>query len=50
MTGSRFSEDQFIAVLKKQEAGAKTAGVARKHRISDAMQSAARRLNGQSSV
>ena len=33
-------------MLKKQEAGAKTADVARKHKISDAMQSEAKRLKG----
>ncbi len=45
MKRSRFAEGQIIAALKEQEAGAKTADMARKHRISDAMQSEARRLN-----
>ena len=36
MRPSRFSEEQIIAILKEQEAGAKTAEVCRKHGISDA--------------
>ena len=36
MKRSRFSEEQIIAVLKEQEAGAKTAEVCRRHGISDA--------------
>jgi putative transposase len=32
----RFTEEQIIAVLREQEAGAKTAEVCRKHGISDA--------------
>ena len=32
----RFSEEQIIAVLREQEAGAKTAELARKHGISEA--------------
>ena len=36
MRRSRFSEEQIIAILKEQEAGAKTADVCRKHGISDA--------------
>jgi len=35
MKRSRFSEEQIIAILKEQEAGAKTADVCRKHGISD---------------
>lgn len=36
MKRSRFSEEQIVAVLREQEAGAKTAEVCRKHGISDA--------------
>ncbi len=36
MKRKRFTEEQIIAVLKEHEAGAKTADLARKHRISDA--------------
>lgn len=36
MKQSRFSEEQIIAILREQEAGAKTADVCRKHGISDA--------------
>ena len=36
MKRSRFSEEQIIAILKEQEAGAKTVDVCRKHGISDA--------------
>jgi putative transposase len=32
----RFTEEQIIAVLREQEAGAKTADLARKHGISEA--------------
>ena len=32
----RFSEEQIIAVLREQEAGAKTADLARKHGVSEA--------------
>src|SRR6516225_11188689 len=36
MKRSRFSEEQIIALLREQEAGAKTVEVCRKHGISDA--------------
>jgi putative transposase len=36
MKRSRFSEEQIIAILKEQEAGAKTADVCCRHGISDA--------------
>jgi putative transposase len=36
MKQSRFSAEQIIAILREQEAGAKTADVCRKHGISDA--------------
>ncbi len=36
MKRSRFTEEQIIAILKEQEAGAKTADVCRRHGISDA--------------
>ena len=36
MKRSRFSEEQIIAILKEQEAGARTAEVCRRHGISDA--------------
>ena len=36
MRSSRFSEEQIIAILKEQEAGAKAADVCRKHGISSA--------------
>jgi putative transposase len=36
MKRSRFSEKQIIAILRQQEAGAKTAAVCRKHGVSGA--------------
>jgi putative transposase len=36
MKRSRFSDEQIIAIVKEQEAGAKTADVCRRHGISDA--------------
>ena len=36
MKRSRFSEGQIIAILREQEAGAKTADVCRKHGVSAA--------------
>jgi putative transposase len=36
MSPSRFTEEQIIAILWEQEAGAKTADVCRKHGISSA--------------
>jgi putative transposase len=36
MKRARFTEEQIIAILKEQEAGAKTADLARKHGISEA--------------
>jgi putative transposase len=36
MKASRFSEEQIIAILREQEAGAKTAEVCRRHGISGA--------------
>ena len=36
MKGSRFNEEQIIAILREQEAGAKTVDVCRKHGISSA--------------
>ena len=36
MKGSRFIEEQIIAILREQEAGAKTVDVCRKHGISSA--------------
>ena len=36
MKRSRFNEEQIIAILREQEAGARTEGVCRKHGISSA--------------
>ena len=36
MRRSRLTEEQIIAVLRKHDAGVKTAGLCRKHGISDA--------------
>ena len=36
MTRSRFNEEPVIAILREQEAGSATAGVCRKHHVSNA--------------
>lgn len=36
MRRSRFSDEQIIAIVKEQEAGAKTADLCRRHGVSDA--------------
>ncbi len=36
MKASRFSEEQIMAILKEQEAGAPTAEVCRRHGVSSA--------------
>jgi putative transposase len=36
MKGARFTEEPIIGVLREQEAGAKTADLARKHGVSEA--------------
>lgn len=36
MKASRFNEEQIIAILREQEAGAKTADVCRRHGVSGA--------------